>query len=217
MTERSYRWEPTAGASGRYRDMRTGRFVAGATVRRELDSYVDQSDNAARGLAGMIRRREVSLADWELAMRREIKRTHLTAIALERGGWSNMRPQDYGRAGQIIRREYGYLGNFANQIADGTQRLDGTLDRRAQLYTQAGRTTYYESKQSNLQLGVDMVRSIRHARDSCADCVGFDRVWYRVGDPAYRLPGNRICTRNCRCSEEYGRSTVEGVLVVERI
>jgi len=36
-----------------------------------------------------------------------------------------------------------------------------------------------------------------------------------VGDPAYKLPGQRICTKNCRCSEEYGRQTADGVEAVE--
>ena len=208
-----YRWEPNAGASGRYRDER-GRFVASSTVRRELDRYLDNSD-PAKALAEALRGRQVSLADWEVGMRRVVKNTHLNAIALERGGWANMTPADYGRAGQIIREQYGYLKNFAADIASGKQRLDGTLGVRAKLYTQAGRETFYRSKQANLAAGVDMVRSVRHARDSCSECVSLDGKWFRVGDPTYKLPGQRICTKNCRCSEEYGRMTADGVEAAE--
>ena len=50
-----YRWEPNAGASGRYRDER-GRFVASSTVRRELDRYLDNSD-PAKALAEALRAR----------------------------------------------------------------------------------------------------------------------------------------------------------------
>jgi hypothetical protein len=157
-----------------------------------------------------LRGRSISLADWELAMRRHIKNVHLNAIALERGGWANMRPEDYGRAGQIIREEYGYLKGFAADIAAGRQRMDGTLPRRAQLYTQAARETFYKSKHANRAVGIDMVRSIRHARDSCSECVSLDGKWFRIGDPAYKLPGQRICLSNCRCSEELGRMTAEG-------
>ena len=127
----TYRWEPTAGVSGRYRDER-GRFVASSTVRRELDRYLDNSD-PAKALAEALRGRQVSLADWEVAMRRHIKNTHLNAIAMERGGWGNMRPQDYGRAGQIVREQYAYLKNFRRQIAHGEQKLDGTLGVRSKL------------------------------------------------------------------------------------
>jgi hypothetical protein len=208
-----YRWEPNAGVSGRYRDER-GRFVASSTVRRELDRYLDTAD-PAKALAEALRGRQVSLADWEVAMRRHVKNTHLNAVAMERGGYANMRPQDYGRVGQIVREQYGYLRGFANDIASGKQRLDGTLGVRAKLYTQAGRETFYRSKQANLQPGIDMVRSVRHARDSCSECVSLDGKWFRVGDPAYKLPGQRICTKNCRCSEEYGRMTADGVEAAE--
>lgn len=204
-----YRWEGDAGASGRYRDAATGRYVPAAVVRRELDRYLDGAD-PARALAEALRGRQVSLADWEIAMRRHIKNTHLNAVVLERGGWANMRPADYGRVGQIVREQYGYLKRFGLDIASGKQRLDGTLGVRAGLYTQAGRTSFYKSKQGNLAQGLDMVGSVRHARDSCVECVALDGKWFRVGDAAYKLPGQRICLGRCHCSERYGRMTAEG-------
>jgi hypothetical protein len=209
-----YRWDPTAGASGRYRDER-GRFVASSTVRRELDRYLDNSD-PAKALAEALRGRQLSLADWEVAFRRHIKNTHLNAIAMERGGWANMTPADYGRAGQIIREQYGYLKGFAADIASGKQRLDGTLGVRAKLYTQAGRNSYYRSKAANMGGGVTHQRSIRSARDSCVQCVKLDRVVFRIDDPTFPLPGHRICNHNCRCSLEYLRLGEEnGYEVVE--
>ena len=212
-----YQWNPDAGASGRYRDTVTGRFVPGAVVRRELDTYLRNSDDAARSLSHSLRGGEISLADWELAMRREVKRTHLNAIALERGGYANMTQSDYGRAGQIIRVQYGYLHQFAEDIGSGKQRMDGTIDRRAKLYTQAGRESFYASKHANAADGVTMVRSIRHASDSCEDCIDFDGVWYDIGDPAYKLPGDRQCNKNCLCSEELGRADGDGVETVEAV
>ena len=133
-----YRWEPSAGVSGRYRDATTGRYVAGSQVRRELDRYLDAAD-PAKALAEALRGRAVSVADWEIAMRRVVKNTHLNAIALERGGYANMTPADYGRVGQIVREQYGYLKGFAADIASGKQKLDGTLARRASLYSQSAR------------------------------------------------------------------------------
>ena len=198
-----YRWEPNAGASGRYRDER-GRFVASSTVRRELDRYLDTAD-PAKALAEALRGRQVSLADAEIAFRRMIKNVHLNAVALERGGWSNRTPRDFGLAGQRIRYNYGKARDMFKQIADGKQRLDGTLTRRFELYGEAGRNTFYRAKQANLRPDVTHVRSIRHARDSCAECRALDGKVFAIGDPAYSLPGQRICLSRCRCSEEYLR------------
>ena len=196
-----YRWEPTAGVSGRYRDER-GRFVASSTVRRELDRYLETAD-PAKALAEALRGRQVSLADWEVAMRRHVKNTHLNAIAMERGGWANMTPADYGRAGQIIREQYGYLKNFAGDIASGKQRLDGTLGVRAKLYSQAGRNSYYRSKAANMSGKVTHQRSIRSARDSCWQCVELHGRVFRIDDSSFPLPGRRVCNHNCRCHLEY--------------
>jgi hypothetical protein len=196
-----YRWEPNAGASGRYRDER-GRFVASSTVRRELDRYLDNSD-PAKALAEALRGRQVSVADWEVAMRRHIKNTHLNAIAMERGGWANMTPADYGRAGQIIREQYGYLKGFAGDIASGKQRPDGTLGVRAKLYTQAGRNSYYRSKAVNMSGKVTHQMSVRSARDSCWQCIDLDRKVFRIDDSSFVLPGRRVCNHNCQCHIAY--------------
>jgi len=203
-----YRWEPTAGVSGRYRDER-GRFVASSTVRRELDRYLDTAD-PAKALAEALRGRQVSLADWEVGMRRVVKNTHLNAIALERGGWANLTPSDYGRAGQIIREQYGYLRGFANDIASGKQRLDGTLGVRAHLYSQAGRNSYYRSKAENISDRVTHQRSIRGKRDSCWQCVELDRKVFRIDDSSFPLPGRRVCNHNCGCHVEYLRMGDDG-------
>ena len=200
----SYRWQPNAGVSGRYQDAATGRFVGAQPVRRELDRYLDTAD-PAKALAEALRGRQVSLADWEVAMRRHVKNTHLNAIALERGGWANMTPADYGRAGQIIREQYGYLRGFAADIASGKQRLDGTLGTRAKLYTQAGRNSLYRSKAASMSDRVTHQRSIRGKRDSCWQCVELDRKVFRIDDTSFPLPGRRVCNHNCGCHIEYLR------------
>lgn len=198
-----YRWEPSAGVSGRYRDER-GRFVASSTVRRELDRYLD-TDDPAKALAEVLRGRSLSLADAEIAFRRMIKNVHINAAVMARGGYANMTPRDWGLVGQRIRYNYGKARDMFKQIADGKQRLDGTLTRRFELYGEAGRNTFYRAKQANLRPDVTHVRSIRHARDSCAECRALDGKVFAIGDPSYKLPGQRICLTRCRCSEEYLR------------
>ena len=211
-----YTWNPDAGASGRYRDTATGRFVAGATVRRELDTYLDNSDTAARSLAQALRNREISLADAELLLRRQIKNGHVNAAVMARGGYANMTPSDWGLVGQRVRYNYGKARDMFVQVANGEQRLDGTLERRFQLYAEAPRNTFYRAKRAAFGAsGTTHVRSIRHARDSCLECVSLDRKVFAIGDPAYKMPGQRICLTRCKCSEEYLRLDGEDYLVLE--
>ena len=197
-----YRWEPNAGVSGRYRDTSTGRYVQGAAVRRELDRYLDTAD-PAKALAEALRGRQVSLADWELGMRRHVKNVTINAISLERGGYANVRPSDWGRAGAIVREQYGYLKGFAADIASGKQRLDGTLARRASLYSQSARNSYYRSKAANMSGKVTHQMSVRSARDSCWQCRDLDRKVFRIDDTSFVLPGRRVCNHNCQCHIAY--------------
>jgi len=206
-------WVPGAGATGRYRDASTGRFVKGSAVREALDTYLDKTDDVAGVASQALREGKISLADWQSAMMRQIKIAHMNAAATAVGGYANMTHADRGRAGAAIREQYKYLRDFATEIASGKQKLDGRMLYRARMYIQAARETLYKvkhgaAKTMNL---ADMVRSIRHARDSCPECIELDGVWFRLDDPNYKPPGSRLCAKNCKCSEEFGRSQGDGV------
>lgn len=207
-----YRWEPGT-ANGRYRDTRTGRFLSSRVVRAELDAYLKATNTPIKALEQQLRDGVINLADWQTAMMREIKIAHLNSIAASVGGYNNMTQSDYGRAGQIIREQYEYLRGFAADIASGKQRLDGTLGRRMQAYIDAGRESYYKSINANIDRGVvTHIRSKLNPADHCAECVALDGRWYEIDDPTYNPPGNRICMKNCKCSEVYGR-LVDGIIV----
>lgn len=211
----SYRWEPDAGVTGRYRDLATGRFVPPAIIRDELDRYLKASQEPINALAEQLRNGAINLEDWHIAMRREIKNVHLNAVAEAVGGYNNMGPAEYGRAGQRIREQYGYLRNFADDIQSGKQRLDGSLDRRARLYVEAGRKTYYAAIDAAVAAGdVTHIRSKLNPADHCAECVALNGRWYRISDGTFTPPGFRICRENCKCSEEYGIEQPDGTILM---
>ena len=211
----NYRWEPGAGVTGRYRDTRTGRFLAPKVVRDELDRYLLNSAEPVNDLAQRLRDGTINLEDWHTAMRREIKNAHLNAMAEAVGGYNNMTPADYGRAGQRIREEYGFLRGFADDIASGKQRLDGTLQRRGQMYIDSARKTFYKGIEAATERGgITHIRSVLNPADHCAECVALDKRWYSIAGGAYTPPGNRICRSNCKCSEEYGIEQPDGSIQV---
>lgn len=197
-----YRWNQTAN---RYISP-SGRFVGRQQVRAALDVAIDNSAKSIKALSQQLRDGNISLADWQLAMAREIKATHLASAALAKGGWAQLSQSDYGRVGQIVRQEYAYLNKLAQDIAAGRQPLDGRFLRRAEQYIQAGRATYHQVEQREMKVrGYDEERNIRHARDSCPGCLDATaRGWVAIGT----LPpvGGRDCRRNCRCTIEYRKA-----------
>jgi hypothetical protein len=200
-----YTWDQ---ASYSYRSKSTGRFVSAQEVRHALDDALDASSKKMRALGAALAERRISLAEWQTGMAREIKSAHLYASAAAKGGWHQMTPADYGRAGQQIRTQYEYLRSRAAAIASGKTPL-GQVGRISALYGQAARATYHTVEGREMgHKGFTEERNVRDARDSCPGCLAqTSREWVPRGE---LVPvGKRDCKGACRCRIAY-RNPVTG-------
>jgi hypothetical protein len=192
--------------SGRYRSLRTGQYVSQQTVSNALQQTIDTQAKTVANLTTQFKNGGISLAEWRTGMAQSVKTTHLASSALANGGWQNMTPAMYGRVGQTVRTQYQFLDKFASDIASGKQKFDGTLDRRVKMYTDAGRSSYEAAKRAEDRVrGYDEERNVRHAQDSCDDCLeATDLGWQPVG--IISIPGSRTCRTNCKCTLERRKS-----------
>jgi len=205
------------GEQHRYRDTATGRYISAQSVRRDVARLADTAGrDVARQLTEALRDRRISLAEWQTGMARAVKNVNYAAVAAASGGVQNMTAVERGRAGAIIRKQYDYLRNFAKEIADGTQPLDGRALHRAEMYMDAAKGSFHEQKRAGFADAhagaVVMVRSHRHKRDSCRSCVGLDGKWFTMNSPEYIPVGRRECNVNCGCTEELGTLTADGTI-----
>ena len=136
MADPVYRWSDEAG---RFRDER-GRFVPEKTVRDVVDKIADSASEKMATASQRLLDGRLSLADWELEMRRLVKVSNSATAVIANGGAGEMSPSRWGYVGQTVRQEYGYLHQMAQDIASGAQPLDGRLVSRARLYGQNART-----------------------------------------------------------------------------
>jgi hypothetical protein len=206
-----YLWNERAA---QYINRATGRFVSRQVIRDQLDKVIDASSQVMRALSQQLRDGDISLAEWQGSMMQQIKTTHLAGGAMQRGGWQQMSQADFGRVGRIVRDEYGFLRDFANEIASGRQKLDGTLVRRSALYGQQGRPTYLAFWDNEAtKRGFDEERSILQPAEHCTECVSEDAKDFQpIGD---MIPiGRRICRSNDRCLKEYRNSQTRETLRV---
>ena len=196
-----FRWNGTArryiGANGR--------FVSQSTIRAGLDTFITNTTGAMRGISGQLVSGELTLAQWQAEMMIFTKDVNLAGAALESGGWFGMGPSEFGRTGQKLRGEYTFLNNFADEIASGTQRLDGTLVNRAKLYGEQGRVTYYDAARATaIKDGFDEEKSLLTPSESCLMCIGEARQgWQSIG--SLIKIGDRTCLSNCNCYMKYRR------------
>ena len=201
----AYSWH---AGSQRYRNVAKGRWVSRQQVRQALDIALDRSRNEVARLSRELVAGRINLADWQTSVAREVKSMHMASAALAKGGWAQMTPQDTGRAGRIIRDEYAYLANFAQQVKTGQQKLDGSLVTRANLYAQAPRGTYHAIEQRGMmEQGKTECRNVLGPADHCEganSCIEQTaKGWVSLSGGAMVPIGRRLCLANCRCRLEY--------------
>lgn len=187
----------------RYRDRATGRFVAWRDVRTQLDRVYDGLSDRVGQLTERLVKREIDVGDWLLGMADEIKSAHTISRVIAVGGIENMTAADWGAVGRKLREEYAWLGRFALQILDGKQKLNGQAVVRARMYAQAARSSYEEfQREVHAQKGFTQERRVRHARESCDDCIEYEQRGWQAINTLPRI-GDSECKVNCRCTFEY--------------
>lgn len=206
-----YGWDPRLGKTGRYVDLRTGKIVPRTDIAAAMERRLAGTQKAINTISRQFAQGNMSLAEWQTAMKTELKLLHTTAGALAKGGWGQMSQSDYGAIGAQTKEQYKYLQRFAQEIESGKQKLLG-LDgkpskqflRRADMYGQAARGTnsQMERREAN-RGGATEERRVRHSKDSCEDCVRYESMgWQKLGTFPPPGVGSR-CRTNCRCHLEY--------------
>lgn len=196
--------------SQRYRGP-DGRFVSSSQIRSVLDRTLANTRDRIEDLAYQLQRGDVSIDQWLVEMRSAVKDVQLYSTALAKGGWAQMTQADFGRVGRIVRDQYVYLDRFVADIMAGYP-LDGRFIRRASMYVESGRRTYYDVlDRLMVDRGFDQERSRLNPADHCDECVWQDRLgWQKIGD---MIPiGERTCLSNCKCFKQYRNSTTGQVI-----
>lgn len=217
----SFGWNETAG---RYIDLSTGRFVPFPTVRDALEIEMDASGARMNSLTDQLIAEQISLPEWQISMMEEIKISHTAAAASARGGWAQMSQADWGNTGRLIRDQYDFLRNFANEIASGKQRLDGTARVRTDMYAQAARGTFEETRRryERLMNGMEEEARILGEADHCSSdddpdgerdgCLELAALGFQ---PIGTLPkiGNSVCLTRCHCKFIFRKRGPDGWIV----
>lgn len=156
-----------------------------------------------RDLAQSLVDGKIALSDWQVQASALLKSLHVAMGLAANGGLNNTSNADLGFIGSQIKEQYKFLREFALQIRNGKQTLDGTLVSRAALYVQAARSTYESVVARSAENGGATEEiSILGVADHCTDCVGeAAKKWSPIGS---LIPiGQRICKANCHCLMQY--------------
>ena len=176
---------------------------------REMSVAIRGNKLDGRALCDNLRSGDVSLADWQMQMARNIKVSHIAAAAIAAGGIGQITPAMVARIEENVAFQLSYLSQLASSIAGG-QVSGGTMCRLAQLYLGSSRGTYNDIDGIMMgDQGFDLYRNVLGAGEehcdggnSCPEVS--DMGWQPIGS----LPqiGSRKCLGNCLCSWEYMNS-----------
>lgn len=98
-----------------------------------------------------------------------------------------------------LRDNLAYLQNFAKQVADGAQRVDGKFRQRVKLYVNSARGVFHETRRKAERVrGMTEERNVLTGDEHCPGCLDAAAAgWQPIGT----LPpiGTRTCLSHCRC------------------
>lgn len=177
---RSHRYRVTAeGAAAT--GQRAGTYVGQARMVALRDDLIAAQKNTVTDLAEQVANGEITLNQWILSMRGEIKDTFLSEYMLGHGGRNSMTPSDWGRLGAMILAQYKFLDGFASDIAAGKY-TQAAVAARARMYMEAASQAF--------ERGNALSRGLPDL-------------------PAYPGDGSTQCRANCHCRWEIREQETE--------
>jgi hypothetical protein len=198
---------------GRYRRP-SGQFMSQKAVMALVDGRIDKLGQQLRRFTQMLADGNITIDQWQGSVREAIKAAHIQATVLGHGGKDGMGSAEYGRIGQRLRAEYGYLQKFAGDILAGRVSTAMALSRIG-LYAQSIRGSYWEGASIRQERqGYGMMRRVLDAQAvHCEDCIAYSRRGV-VPIGSLPLPGQRCaCRSNCKCSVQYYRQQFPATMV----
>lgn len=186
----------------RYRNLSTGRFVSRPDITGLLRDVADGAGErlAQLGRAGV--RGDLTARQFYEMMQREVKYAYNACAAMAAGGWDRMGAKDWGKNGYLLKGQYGFLRDFAADIASG-KLTEAQAMARARLYGDSAYSRYWElDKQKQQAAGVTLCRWLTAGDEKvCPSCLELEGRGF-VPLTQLPLPGGEVHA-GCRCDLEY--------------
>jgi hypothetical protein len=189
--------------AGRYVDMATGRFMPREAVFDIVDQSIETLKLETKNFIAGVIDRQVPIEVLHRAAIQEIKLAHLESYAAGRGGWAQMTQADYGRIGQMLRQEYGYLRGFMQDVADG-KLSEAQIKARFDKYMNKSMTSFHlGARSAGREAGhTKRIRLLGPTDNHCPQCPGYANKEVDIDAALPPPPGQACdCGGSCLCNE----------------
>ena len=185
--------------SHRYRNAETGKFVRQVEVTQLIDQEASRLEVRLKGHARLLVGGKIDVAEFQTRMAQSLKKSHLRVAAVGAGGLKRLTPTHYGKVGAELKKQYGFLNGFGQDIADD-KLTEQQIIRRAGSYAASSRTSFYNAEfTSRGKLGFYAKRLLDPQSQHCSSCISYQRTeWTQI--QLVTPPGvDCQCGGRCRC------------------
>lgn len=192
--------------TGQYRGS-DGRFLKRSDVLKMVDQEAARLETRLKGHARNLTSNSIDLPEWQRRMAEDIKLSAIRAGIFASGGKSQTPQSVYGVIGRELRSQYGFLANFAQDLAAGKLTKEQAIARAA-LYGGASRTAFHQAeKVARKREGfLEAKRSLDSAAQHCASCLGYSTNGEWLPVEQVTMPTvNCQCMSRCRCQVVFRR------------
>lgn len=159
---------------------RPGTFVGQARMIQYRERWIEAQKPAVNNLASQLANGNITLPQWEIQMRNEVRTNIINQYMLGHGGRNSMTQADWGRVGNLVRDQYGYLHRFAGQIADGTITSENAIAARSRMYVEASGQAFERGR----VLGQGMPDLPQYPGDGATVCLSNCKCYWNIVDRA---------------------------------
>ena len=154
----------------RYRNTATNRIITENTLIGVRDDLIEVWRYRVQDLADDLVTGKLTIQEWTLSMRREVSNIFSSQYLLAKGGRNAMFQADLDAIGEMLRTQYTFLQNFAEDVRAG-ELSQAQIAARSELYLDSSTQSHERGKAGRHGLVL----------------------------PQYPGDGNQICLSRCRC------------------
>lgn len=152
-----------------------GRFISFTEVLGLRDQFADAVKTGGDRLIAQLAGGEITIQEWVLTARQQVKETYMVQYMLGRGGRYAMTPADFGRVGAMVKQQYQRLQSFAEDMRQGRHTV-GQAQARFQLYFESSSQAFERGKSE----AYGMPALPAYPGDGSSECKANDRCTWKI-------------------------------------
>jgi len=160
----------------RYRDTKTGRFLARSVVQDLRDSYIDAESTFIADITAQLADGDRTLRSWEAELWDRVKIAFNAEFMAGRGGRNALTQSDKSAMARMLKSQRQFLRDFSEEIRSGTM-SEAMIRSRADLYINASRQAFEKGKARSFDL-----RLPAYPADGSSECMANDRCSWEIAE-----------------------------------